>query len=177
VFDLAAFPDWGDVAVADDPESGDEEAEGVEAEGVEAEGVEAEGVEAEDTDDEADADADEDELNWADVHEALRGALLRIAHAGENLPNPPEGSTFTMAVELRDDAPAPIGHPQPWIPSPRNLQPPSKGRSGGGSLKAASTTPVRSVQAGPLFFECWVEQSDAQPGLQSLNKSQDITSS
>ena len=52
---------------------------------------------------------DEDGLNWSDVYEALRGALRRIAYAAEAMPLPPEGSTFTLAIELRDDALAPIG--------------------------------------------------------------------
>ncbi|CZS83863.1 unnamed protein product [Fusarium graminearum] len=48
-------------------------------------------------------------VNWTDVNEALRGALRRISHAAEMLSALPEGSTFTLAVELRDGASAPIG--------------------------------------------------------------------
>lgn len=53
-------------------------------------------------------DFDEQSVNWTDVHEALRGALRRLASAGESMPPPPPDSTFTLAVELRDDASAPI---------------------------------------------------------------------
>lgn len=49
-----------------------------------------------------------DEVNWADVNEALRGALRRIAYAAEKAPRLPDGCTFTLAVELRDEASAPI---------------------------------------------------------------------
>ncbi|KAH7319853.1 DNA-binding protein [Stachybotrys elegans] len=99
-------------------------------------------------------------VNWANVNEALRGALRRIAYAAEGLPTPPEGSTFTLAVELRDEAEPPIGHPQPWIPSHSNLQPPTRSSPNQGSaLGGATTIPVRSVRADPLFFECWVEQA------------------
>ncbi|KAJ4270149.1 hypothetical protein NW762_001822 [Fusarium torreyae] len=52
---------------------------------------------------------EEDGVNWTDVNEALRGALRRVAHAAEMMPPLPEGSTFTLAVELRDEASAPIG--------------------------------------------------------------------
>ncbi|KAF5660935.1 mitotic spindle assembly checkpoint mad2 [Fusarium heterosporum] len=104
---------------------------------------------------------EEDGVNWTDVNEAFRGALRRVAHAAEMMPALPGGSTFTLAVELRDEASAPIGHPQHWIPSPPNLQPPTDtSLNHGSSLGGQNTTPIRSVQAGPLFFECWIEQSD-----------------
>ena len=51
----------------------------------------------------------EDGVNWTDVQEALRGALRRIAYAAESRQKLPSGCTFTLAVELRDGAPAPIG--------------------------------------------------------------------
>lgn len=52
---------------------------------------------------------DDGVVNWTDVNEALRGALRRVAQKAEMMPDLPEGSTFTVAVELRDDANAPIG--------------------------------------------------------------------
>jgi len=55
-----------------------------------------------------DDDDAEGAINWADVNEALRGALRRIAYAAETTPPPPEGCTFTLAIELHDEAPAPI---------------------------------------------------------------------
>ncbi|KAL0930559.1 mitotic spindle checkpoint protein [Colletotrichum truncatum] len=104
-------------------------------------------------------DDDDGSVNWVDVNEAYRGALRRIAYAGEMKGHLPEGCTFTMAVELRDEAPAPIGHPQPWIPSEPSLQPASSSNPiPGANIGGASTTPLRSVEAGPLFFECWVEE-------------------
>lgn len=48
-------------------------------------------------------------VNWVDVEEGLRGALRRISYAAEKLGALPRGCTFTLAVELRDEAPAPIG--------------------------------------------------------------------
>lgn len=47
-------------------------------------------------------------VNWTDVNEGLRGALSRIAQAGQGRPDLPQGSTFTLAVELRDESQAPI---------------------------------------------------------------------
>ncbi|KAF7547972.1 hypothetical protein G7Z17_g7375 [Cylindrodendrum hubeiense] len=139
VFDVEAFPAWGDVARETDPAWEDTGAVNFEVE-------------------------DQDAINWTDVNEALRGALRRIAYAGESMPSLPEGSTFTLAVELRDEAPTPIGHPQHWIPSQPNLQPPTEtSPNQGSSLGGINTTPIRSVRAGPLFFECWIEQGPAPP--------------
>lgn len=43
------------------------------------------------------------------ANEALRGALARLAHTGQSLDALPDGEcTFTLAVELRDSAEAPI---------------------------------------------------------------------
>ncbi|KAJ6786425.1 hypothetical protein PWT90_04047 [Aphanocladium album] len=93
----------------------------------------------------------EDEVNWTDVNEGLRGALRKIAYAGEKSPPLPDNCTFTLAVELRDESEAPIGHPQAWIPAepkPSDAQ----------QQIDMNTAPVRSVRAGPLFFECWLEK-------------------
>ncbi|KAG8168091.1 hypothetical protein KVR01_003780 [Diaporthe batatas] len=98
-------------------------------------------------------------VNWADVDEQLRGAVRRLAYAGETMDALPPGCTFTVAVELRDEARAPIGHPQPWIPSQPDLQPPSAARPQKGvRTRSSRTIPVRTVEAGPLLFECWVEE-------------------
>ncbi|OIW32587.1 DNA-binding protein [Coniochaeta ligniaria NRRL 30616] len=125
----------------------------------------------------------ESKINWTNVGEQFRGVLRRLSHAAEKLDPVPAGCTFTVAVELRDEAAAPIGvrnpfslatllsshdgrsvlthqdtqHPQPWIPSQPNLQKPR-----GVDLGGARTTPIRSVEAGPLFFECWVEEGKAK---------------
>ena len=54
-------------------------------------------------------------------------------------------------------------HPQEWIPSQPNLQPAGSGTSVQGQDKGGvKTTAVRSVEAGPLFFECWVEEGEAK---------------
>ncbi|KAL1858920.1 hypothetical protein Daus18300_009789 [Diaporthe australafricana] len=104
-----------------------------------------------------------DVVNWTDVDEQLRGAVRRLAYAGETMEALPAGCTFTVAVELRDEARAPIGHPQPWIPSQPGLQPASRKRlQKGVDVGGIRTTPVRTVEAGPLFFECWVEEGRAK---------------
>ncbi|KAG7106222.1 DNA polymerase zeta processivity subunit like protein [Verticillium longisporum] len=104
-------------------------------------------------------------VNWVDVDEAVRGALSRIGSAAATKGPLPEDSTFTVAVELREDAPVPIGHPQHWIPSDPSLQYGADPLSGTPRDEAStegprgtSTIPLRTVDAGPLFWECWVEE-------------------
>ncbi|KAI1779664.1 DNA-binding protein [Hypoxylon cercidicola] len=107
-------------------------------------------------------------VNWADVDEQLRATIRKLAYAGEKIAPLPEGCTFTIAVELRDEGEAPIGHPQPWIPTQSNLQTKSKEKQvPGQDVGGAKTTPLRAVEAGPLFFECWVEEGKAKEQLSS----------
>jgi hypothetical protein len=68
-------------------------------------------------------------------------------------------------------------HPQEWIPSEPSLQPQKRRAFGertgessssssllsaravpGADVGGAQTTAIRTVRAGPLFFECWVEE-------------------
>ncbi|KAG5980613.1 hypothetical protein E4U55_003838 [Claviceps digitariae] len=107
-----------------------------------------------------DAGPADDTVNPTDVYEALRAALSRLSYAAQSRSPLPEACTFSLGVELRDEAVAPIHHPQLWIPSQPSLQ--SRSRKNKSQLRpprpTTSTTPIRAVQTGPLFFECWVEQ-------------------
>jgi mitotic spindle assembly checkpoint protein MAD2B len=74
-------------------------------------GVKGKGKERDVDDDEGPEDEDVEEespINWVDVQEQFRGALSRVSSAAETLPPLPRGCTFTLAVELRDEAPAPV---------------------------------------------------------------------
>ncbi|KAI0132652.1 HORMA domain-containing protein [Xylariales sp. AK1849] len=105
----------------------------------------------------------EGKINWTDVDESFRGAVRRMAFAGEKMGPLPEGCSFTVAVELGEEGEAPIGYPQHWIPSQPDLQTQSKERPvAGKDVGGTKTTPLRSVEAGPLFFECWVEEGNAK---------------
>ncbi|KAL6799826.1 DNA-binding protein [Trichoderma sp. SZMC 28012] len=157
VFDVHRFPAWGSSAETDAPTSHQQQQQ-----------------QQEDLDDPIAEDADDgaaaEKLNWADIHEALRATLQRLAYAAQAAPKLPPGCTFTLALELRDEAEAPIGYPQPWIPSEGPLQPPTAEKPHQGeSLRGAATKPVRSVRADPLFFECWLEQGPPDAEAVSSN--------
>ncbi|GAW19888.1 hypothetical protein ANO14919_093810 [Xylariales sp. No.14919] len=121
---------------------------------------------------EADPSGEQSKVNWTNVDEQLRAAVRRLAYVGEKMVPLPEGCTFTVAVELRDETEAPIGHPQPWVPTQPNLQTASRDkRKAGEDVGGAKTTALRAVEAGPLFFECWVEEGRAKLELPSTRSS------
>ncbi|KAI0380148.1 DNA-binding protein [Hypomontagnella monticulosa] len=145
MFDVAGFPAWKGFKDARGPRADEEEEEEI----AEATGI-AEG-------------SAESKINWANVDEQLRASVRKLAYVAEKMAPLPEGCTFTIAVELRDEGEAPIGHPQPWIPTQSNLQTKSKDKQAPGEdVGGARTTPLRAVEAGPLFFECWVEEGKAR---------------
>ena len=83
-----------------------------------------------------------DAVNWADLDEQLRGLLRRLMSAAERLGALPEGCTFTVAVELRDEAEAP-----------------TRVRS-----RPVAVTPLnRPADAGPLTPAPWVASPAVDP--------------
>lgn len=94
-------------------------------------------------------------LPLVDMEEQFRGTLSRLAYAASKLKALPTGCTFTVAIELKDEGEAPIRHPQPWMP----VQPALEQETGG---RAQNTTrPVRTVSAGEMTFEAWIEEAGA----------------
>ena len=54
------------------------------------------------------AKPDDADVNWTDVHQGFRGALSRLTAVGARLAPLPDGCSFSLTVELRDAAEAPI---------------------------------------------------------------------
>ncbi|RDL30401.1 The spindle assembly checkpoint protein mad2 [Venustampulla echinocandica] len=102
--------------------------------------------------------------NITDVEEQLRATIRRLEYAGSKMAPLPEKCTYTLAVELRDEAEPPIGHPQPWVPSEPSLQTGEKGESEiiGRDLGGVRSTPVRLVAAGDFVLEAWIEEGKAK---------------
>ena len=106
VFDVDRLPEWGGLTSAS--ANGNSNGAGGGGHGRSEMVLENESAAV----DEADEDQqlhDQQQVNWTDVNESLRGALRRLAYAAEKMPDLPAGCTFTLAVELREEAPAPIG--------------------------------------------------------------------
>ncbi|KAG9230825.1 HORMA domain-containing protein [Amylocarpus encephaloides] len=102
--------------------------------------------------------------NVVDVNEQLRHTIRKLDYAGSKMQPLPEDCTYTLAVELRDEAEPPIGHPQPWVPSEPSLQTGETGGSEriGSDLGGVKSMPVRLVESGDFILESWIEEGAAK---------------
>jgi mitotic spindle assembly checkpoint protein MAD2B len=112
MFDVARFPTWGRLPRDG---KGKEETRSCRDDDEEDAGADGDGdgeVVAEEVgldDGGSSEQQNQSKVNWTDVDEQLRAAVRRLAYAGEKMAPLPEACTFTIAVELRDEAEAPIG--------------------------------------------------------------------
>ena len=93
-------------------------------------------------------------LPLVDMEEQFRATMSKIAGCGSVLRPLPKGSTFTVAIELKGDGEAPIGHPQPWMPVQPNAQ-----NSNSDGVSRGAAIPLRSIAAGDMVLETWIEES------------------
>ncbi|KAF2276031.1 DNA-binding protein [Westerdykella ornata] len=120
-----------------------------------------------------------------DMSEQFRAALVMLNSRCSRLKPLPKNCSFNVCMELKDEAEIdpPIGHPQPWIPAQSSLQ--KTGRKGaevdeqtkvrreteGHDLGGAKVTPIRTVEAGVLRFETWIEEGKAKFELDTMPSS------
>jgi mitotic spindle assembly checkpoint protein MAD2B len=105
-----------------------------------------------------DEDGEEvDVLPHIDMEEQFRATMSKLTNCQSALKPLPQGCTFTIAIELKPDGDAPVGHPQPWIPAQ-----PDKHKDGGAAPNFA-TIPVRKVEAGDMIFDTWIEEGRDKP--------------
>lgn len=97
-------------------------------------------------------------LPQVDMEEQFRATMSKLTNCSSVLKPLPQGCTFTVAIELKPEGNAPIGHPQPWMPA----QPVASDDSKEAAPKI-TTTPVRKVQAGDMIFETWIEEGEDKP--------------
>lgn len=126
----------------------------------------------------------------------FRATLSRLTTILPTLAPLPPDCTFTLAIELRESADAPIGvsvrNVQPWIVAEPGIQKEqqrarrrraaARGQDGGEEGAAAAekddddgvgkglgsvrTTPIRSLDAGAFVMEMWVEEGKGKLALQ-----------
>lgn len=96
-------------------------------------------------------------LPRVDLEEQLRSTMSRLSTCSSRLKPIPEGCTFAVVVELKEDSrEPPLGHPQPWIP----VQPSKgKGTITDNTNQGMRTTPLRNVEAGYMIFESWIDEA------------------
>lgn len=92
-------------------------------------------------------------LPQVDMEEQFRASLSQLTTCSSRMTPLPKGCSFTVAIELKQDGQAPLGHPQPWVPTVVQGQGHTTNGSGG------LVQPVRGVSAGEMVFETWIEQA------------------
>lgn len=90
-------------------------------------------------------------LPSVDLEEQFRATMSRLTNCSASLQSLPQGCTFTVAIELRRTGEAPLGHPQPWVPAQHG------GAKDPAQKAQKRTTVIRSVTAGEMEFETWIE--------------------
>lgn len=92
-------------------------------------------------------------LPLVDLEEQLRATMNRLSNCSSGLKALPSGCSFTVAIELKAEGEAPLGHPQPWVPAEKQDR-----HSGEADTDGTRTRPVRAVTAGEMKFETWIEE-------------------
>jgi len=119
-----------------------------------------------------------------DLEEQLRAVMSKLAVCSNRLKPIPPGCTYTVSIELKDESDPPIRHPQPWVPAQPSLQKsrpgmthdnnssPTRSREGV-DLGGSSILSVRTVDAGEMIFEMWIEEGKAKGNIvQSSNSTE-----
>ena len=105
-------------------------------------------------------------LPLQDLEEQLRATMSRLSDCSSRLAPIPEGCTFALVIELKEDSrESPLGHPQPWIPVQPNRT--RANTSTHDQSQITKTTPLRSVEAGYMIFDTWIDEA-AQKFDQSM---------
>jgi len=151
MFDVSSFPTVPVSEILTPFEEGEaEEDEAAEDEAAEGEAAEGEVARS--------------KVSLVDIEEQLRATVRMLAYCGIKLGDLPRGCTYTVAIELKDVAEPPIGHPQPWVPSEPSLQTGEKGNSEriGSDLGGAKSMPLRVVEAGEFILDTWIEEGKSK---------------
>ncbi|KAH9834372.1 mitotic spindle checkpoint protein [Teratosphaeria destructans] len=95
-------------------------------------------------------------LPTVDMEEQFRATMTKLTNCGSILKILPDGCTFTVAIELKGDGNAPIGPPHAWMP----VQQERRDDGGGDGRAISKAVPLRSVAAGEMVFETWIEEAE-----------------
>ena len=118
-----------------------------------------------------------------DLPEQFRATITRLSSLSSTLGSLPKDCTFTLAVDLRDDAGAdsPSSENSTWIAADLGLQKKRKqaGESNQSSNKGhegqkgkdrggVRTTPIRSLESGAFAMEMWIEEGREKTSQKKL---------
>ncbi|KAF2667313.1 DNA-binding protein [Microthyrium microscopicum] len=108
-------------------------------------------------------------LRTANMDQQFRAVMQKLQFMQRDLEPLPEHVSWTIAIEVKDEAeaPGPIENKEtPWIPVEPSLQKESAYGEVpayvGEDIGGVKTTPLRHVEAGEMAFEMWVEEGAAK---------------
>lgn len=90
----------------------------------------------------------------------FRAALLKIATVSTTLGDLPDGCTFAIAIDLRDEKAQPA-EVERWLPDPLGA-PQGSTRGDDSRSKGKTILPVRTVDFATLKFAVWMEETAAK---------------
>ncbi|KAF3310354.1 hypothetical protein TWF173_009822 [Orbilia oligospora] len=103
----------------------------------------------------------------ADLEEHMRAVITKLSYSTRKLRKLPKGCTFSVSVELKNEATAPEGNPPVWIAAEYQEGDTPLGRRGT-ALKTRDTNrtiPVRSLVMGALALETWIEEAEGNKDM------------
>ncbi|EGX47145.1 hypothetical protein AOL_s00097g191 [Orbilia oligospora ATCC 24927] len=103
----------------------------------------------------------------ADLEEHMRAVITKLSYSTRKLRKLPKGCTFSVSVELKNEATAPEGNPPVWIAAEYQEDDTPLGRRGT-ALKTRDTNrtiPVRSLVMGALALETWIEEAEGNKDM------------
>ena len=111
-------------------------------------------------------------INVVDLEAQFRGVLSRLSSACSRLKPLPQDQecSFTIAIEVKDDADRPVGilekEERKWVAAEPEPWPEEEDQAGsvadGEQETSDKTLPVRRLEAGELRMEVWVEEARAK---------------
>ncbi|KAK9452032.1 DNA-binding protein [Limtongia smithiae] len=98
-------------------------------------------------------------LVLSDVEEQFRACVVKLTYVSSTLEKLPEGCTYTVAIELVDDADAPNSTDSLWEPAASQSLELVNRNVLQDEPTVPAVRPLRNIQMGPVTFDIWIEQA------------------
>ncbi|KAK9479393.1 DNA-binding protein [Lipomyces japonicus] len=104
-------------------------------------------------------------LSTEDIEEQFRTCVMKLNYVSSTLGKLPDDCSFTITIELTEDATAPVEHDSPWVPADDQPIGSNEQSSSNRVGIPPKIKPLRNVLMGPLSFDIWIEESKAKEKL------------
>ncbi|KAA8901437.1 DNA-binding protein [Sphaerosporella brunnea] len=101
----------------------------------------------------------------AELYEQFRALIMQISACSGKLGNLPENCTWTTSLELIEGSDAPKDHTRNWVVSERQKASWGSNAMTGLASGGVKSMPLRSIEAGAIGMDIWVEESNVKKKL------------